>query len=94
MNKNNVYTFLLEYKGGTYLSQIKAESPQNALTKWSESLSVTEIKGLGEKTKEQLIKDTKLEEPCLIEGMSNVWCATFVLANNLALLHYVQTKTN
>lgn len=64
MTKNNkLYTFFLEYKGGTYLSQISAASPQEALMKWSERLNVNEIKGLGEKTKEQLIKDAKLEVP-------------------------------
>lgn len=93
MTKNNkLYTFFLEYKGGTYLSQISAASPQEALMKWSERLNVNEIKGLGE-DKRTTNKRCKARSSCLIDGMSNVWCATFLPANNLALLHYVQTES-
>jgi hypothetical protein len=44
---NKLYTFFLTYKGGLYISQILAESPKCAVLKWSESLSIEEIVGLG-----------------------------------------------
>jgi hypothetical protein len=95
MTENNkLYTFLLEYKGGTYISQIEADSNKSALMKWSESLNVSEIEGIGEKMKEQIKNAAKLETPSLLQGMNNVWCATFLLAGNLALVNFVKTETD
>jgi hypothetical protein len=94
MAKNTkTYTFLLEFKGGTYISQIEAGSPKTALTKWSESLNIVEIEGIEGKMKEQIKDDAKVQEPSLLQGMNNVWCATFLLADNLALVNFVQTES-
>lgn len=72
--KNDLYTFVLEYKGGTYISQIEASTPRNALIKWSANLRVDEVAGLGEKTKRELRTAAKSEVPVAVKTMINTWC--------------------
>ena len=47
------YTFIMEYAGGTYISQVKATSPQKATVKWAKQLNVSEIHKFGQVSKEK-----------------------------------------
>ncbi len=38
-----LFTVLMEFKGGTYLSQIRAPSPDAALEEWARGLEVKNI---------------------------------------------------
>jgi hypothetical protein len=92
MAKNNkLYTFVLDFNGGIYISQKVAESPKEALIAWSEELSIQEIEGLGTKRKEKIINDAKQEEPTPIKDVNNVWCSIFLSGRNLAVVNFVQT---
>jgi len=39
MSHLSLYTIILEYKGGTYISQIQSESPTAAVKKWSTTIT-------------------------------------------------------
>jgi hypothetical protein len=91
---NKLYTFILDFKGGIYISQKVAESPKKALIAWSESLNLREVEGLGMKKKQTIIKEANQEEPIPIKEINNVWCSIFLSGKSLAVLHYVQTETN
>ena len=39
MSHLSLYTIILEYKGGTYISQIQSESPTAAVEKWSTTIT-------------------------------------------------------
>lgn len=56
-----LYTFIMEYVGQTYISQVKAPSPKSACVKWAQSLDVSRVKGLGGKSRQFLIL-----EDCII----------------------------
>ncbi len=54
--RNQLYTFFLDYKGGTYVSQVKASSPVKALMVWTETLDDTNVDGLSHSAKKKLIR--------------------------------------
>lgn len=52
-----LYTFIADYDGGTYISQVAAENPTAALAAWAQHLQVDAIKGFGPGSKARLIED-------------------------------------
>lgn len=46
MNEN-LYMFLLDYKGGTYIKQVRALPTEQACDIWLESLDYSLLKGFG-----------------------------------------------
>jgi hypothetical protein len=86
-----LYTFIMEYAGGTYISQVKASSPKSACLKWAQKLGDSEVQGLGLKGKESLIEQMKEETPVALDGVSNVWCNSALVRGKLALINLVRT---
>ncbi|HXL81011.1 MAG TPA: hypothetical protein VN951_09060 [Pyrinomonadaceae bacterium] len=92
-----LYTFVLNYYGGTYVRQIRASSPSVAPKVWAKKLKPKDIVGLGPKSHRQLIKDMTDPQdqdngPTKVSGMKNTWCCTTILRNTLVLIHFVQTS--
>jgi hypothetical protein len=86
-----LYTFIMEYAGGTHVSQIKASSPKTACIKWARDLDISQVEGLGLKSKDSLIEQMRTEPPVALDAMSNAWCATALLRGELALINVVRT---
>ena len=87
-----LYTFIMEYAGGTYISQVKAPSPKSACVKWAQGLDVSQVSGFGGKSKELLIGHMRDESPVSINGVVNTWCASALIRGELALINFVQTE--
>jgi hypothetical protein len=87
-----IYTFLMEYAGGTYVSQVKAASPKSACLKWAKSLDVSQINGMRERSKQALLKQMKEEAPLPLDGLLNAWCTTAYLRKGLVLINLVKTE--
>ena len=78
--KINYYTFIMNYLGGVYISQIHANDELNAMRVWLKNLNTLDIKGLLEEEKQSLIKDDFLNErPIPIESLKK--CLVFWLTN-------------
>ncbi len=88
----SLYTFIMEYAGGTYVSQVTAPSPKSACVKWAQGLDVSQVSGVGLKSKEILIEEMRAEAPVALDGLSNSWCATARIRGELALINIVQTE--
>ena len=88
----NVYTFVLDFRGGTYLSQVEAVDPFEAKAIWASNLDYKNIEGIGKKTKKDLIIQVDDEEPIPIVGLKKVWCISVLLRGHLGMVHYVQTE--
>ncbi len=88
------YTFIMEYDGGTYVSQLKAQSKQRACIKWAQQLNISEIHNFGQSSKEKLIEEMKTEEPILLNSLKNVWCQMTWIGGKSALINFVQTDEN
>lgn len=86
-----LYTFIMEFAGGTYISQVNASSPKSACVKWAQELNVKEVEGLGEKSREVLAAEMKDADPILLNGVSNVWCVNAYIRGKFSLVNLVQT---
>jgi hypothetical protein len=89
-----LFTFVLDYKGGTYISQVSARTLKQATVKWAEGLEVEEMYGLGAASKIKLIREMKGDEdkPALLNGLKNVWCQTSLIRGRGALINIIKTS--
>ena len=87
------YTFILDYRGGTYISQIRASTPKLAILKGADLLDPNEVSGLGPHSKILLRAALNESGPVRLEGLENVWCSTASIRGNLALINLVKTAT-
>lgn len=89
-----LYTFIMEYAGGTYISQVRSNDRLGAMRKWVEELDVKSIKWFSEKRKRKLIDDDfKDEVPVLLQECTNVWCFCLRLQKGIALINIIETKS-
>ncbi len=90
-----LYTILLDYKGGTYVSQLQAKDEYQACLKWAQTLNVKEIAHIGIKLKEKLVLElcNKDYRPILLKDTINVWF-TMALVNGGAFIHIIKTVTS
>jgi hypothetical protein len=70
---SNMYTFIMEFCGGKYISQVHARDEVLAMQKWAITLDVSEIQWMGEKVKADLIHRVADEIPVKIQNRENVW---------------------
>ena len=84
------YTFIAEYKGGTYISQYSAFDINQALLLWANGL---EKKYFSAHKKLKIIEELKYEylHPVRINTLENVWCANFLSGKYFLLLNIVET---
>lgn len=87
----HLYTFIMEFAGGTYISQVNASSPKSACVRWAQELNVREIEGLGGKSQEMLVVEMKDVDPIPLNGVSNVWCVRAYIRGKFPLINFVQT---
>jgi hypothetical protein len=88
-----LYTFVLDYKGGTYISQTVGESPADAATDWIKNRLDLQVIGVKDDTVEDILRDIEFleEHPLPITGLKNVWCLSFLADDELALVNIVKT---
>lgn len=86
------FTIILDFKGGTYIAQVKAHNAQQACLKWAAQIKPNEIANLGAIGKTQLQKELSEDKPVLLTGLVNVWCMTAYVRNSPALINIVQTQ--
>jgi hypothetical protein len=87
-----LYTFLMDFKGGTYIRQIKASSPKFACVEWAKSLDTSKIVGLGKKGRNYLVEEMKNETPTPINQTVNAWCTTALIRGNIAIITLIRTE--
>lgn len=86
-----LYTFFLDFQGGTYLSQVRAKSFNDAPKVWAEEGNFADISKLLPDFKGILLASVDQENAIEIEGLINTWCLTFSIADELALVHFTET---
>ncbi|WP_455499042.1 hypothetical protein [Coprobacter sp.] len=84
------YTFIAEYRGGTYTSQYDAENLENGLKLWAENL---DLKYFSKSKKEKIIAETKDTDlfPVELDGIKNTWCRSYLGGKFYLLLNIVKT---
>jgi len=91
MTKNRLYTIVLDYKGGTYISQVSALSPAAALPKWLSKLKDADLMEWGI-TREELTGITKSGNIVPLDGCVSVWCISGSGRRGLVLMNIVATR--
>lgn len=82
------FTFISEFRGGTYIIQHCAKDISNALLMWIESLDVSIYsKRIVLKLQEKIDE----EKPTPIKDIDSVWCCSFSLYNSFLLLNIIET---
>lgn len=89
-----LYTFILDYKGGTYVSQVISGTPDAAFIKGAKNLQVVNVSGLGNKGKASLVEQMKTNEIAPLKGLTNVWRKTAQVGIRLATVNLIQTEQN
>lgn len=86
------FTFIMEFRGGTYCSQVEAKNVFLSISEWVTYLksNLTRIKYMGDKTVCEIAKQ-KNENPVLLDGLKNVWCICFSTRKGFVLVNIVQT---
>ena len=96
-NKLFTFTYVVEYRGGTYCSQVKAKSLRDSVNNWIDLISAdsSQILHMGKQTIEQ-IKSLSQEEdnrPTLLHGLKNIWCISFSTKHGFLLGNIILTET-
>lgn len=90
-----LFTIIMDYDGGIYISQHRGDSPGNALKTWSKSLNTDTIQNFGPKSREALLNELLdcNHELVPLNGMLNAWCTSLVVRDKLILLNIVKTDS-
>jgi hypothetical protein len=88
-----LYTFIMDFRGGTYISQVMAKNVASATKKWANQLDTTPIKHMGPAAKAEIIREmnNEIHYPVLLSGMSNVWCISCSIRVGFFLLNIVES---
>lgn len=88
-----LYTMILEYRQGSYVSQVEARSEAEAVKKWVACVEIDAAYGLTEKSRPLLTSQFPEDRAVALTGIKNVWCCTARLRGNLALLDIIKTAS-
>ena len=86
-----LYTFIMQFAGGIYVSQVNAENPKAACVLWAQNLAVDEVHNFGEKSRSQLVEQMKAEEPTALRDVTNTWFVSANLHGASAYINFVRT---
>lgn len=88
-----LYTLIFDFLGGTYISQVDGETPQEAAHRGIGQLKVREIEGLNESDLAIMQADLLKEDGLVtLNGVVNVWCTSFLIQDNSLLMNLIKTS--
>jgi len=87
------YTFIVEYRGGTYISQYVAFDLKIALSMWVNHLDKRYFSTHKKQLLQEEIPDIDFF-PVPVEGIENVWCGSYLSGKYFLLLNIIETVVN
>lgn len=91
MNKNKLYTLILEFNGGTYISQILGIDEIHASRVWAKTFEFKKIKSLSMIANSDIETQLDLEEVTAINNCKNVWMMGLNINGFYSLIHIIKT---
>ncbi|KOF04478.1 hypothetical protein OB69_01405 [Roseivirga seohaensis subsp. aquiponti] len=94
----NIYTYIMEFRGGTYTTQVKSNNLEASIKDWTDRIheEQKQIGQLGLKTikeiKEQLLRKDSDEKPVILNGLVNVWYFTVSTKKGFGTVHIIKTE--
>jgi hypothetical protein len=85
------YTIVLDWNGGTFLSQVHANSVDLAIRLWVGKFDPKVI-GVESLDLGKILEALSDEVPTPVQGLDNVWCLCFFLLSKMAIVHVIATR--
>ena len=82
----------MEFRGGTYIAQVKAASVEKAIRLWSNTINDTKVAHFGVYSKLELqtkILNNSVER---VNETSNVWCTCTSLRTGFVNVYIIKTQ--
>lgn len=93
-----IFTFIVDFRGGTYCTQVFAENITESMLAWTEKLKIEkgEIKYLGDNVIRELqIASKDIDnQPIPLNNLTNVWYNQFTTKQGKFSINIVQTQTD
>jgi hypothetical protein len=86
----SLFTVILEFGGGTYISQVHAPGPAEALTGWIAAQSDADLSSW-KLDRIEMTKRFAEDSPHAVDGLQNAWCMSASLPCGLALVNIIKT---
>jgi hypothetical protein len=90
VQEEQLYTFVADHRGGTFVSQVRAPSIEVAIAIWAEK-KVLEFVDIPEDARTAFIAYVTEEAAVPIAGMAGVWCIGPMIDDAMALVNIVHT---
>jgi len=89
----DLYTLIIDYKGGTFISQCFASCKENALYNGVFNWDISEIEDIiSGNARNMLLEDLEDEKLIPVDGATNVWSCGLFSGEELMLLNLITTK--
>ena len=88
----HLYTFILDYRGGTYVAQISAAHENEALSEWVSQLHSNNIADAVSQ-EVAVAFEGEAEDLCQLQGLIGVWYACAGSGKGRAELNIVRTAS-
>jgi hypothetical protein len=89
----NLYTLVLDFHGGTYITQFDADTAQDAVTAWCRELQDEQLLGeVSSDVAEGIMIDAIGNVLVEVDGLHGAWCAATTVNDQLALLNVIITQ--
>ena len=89
------FTFIVNFRGGTYCTQVQAGDVTKSILEWIEKIKKEQdqIQYLGDKIIDELKKEAKDEdnEVVLLNGLKNTWYTQYSTRQGVFHINIVQT---
>lgn len=86
-----LYTIILDFRGGTYVSQVEARDEVDAARRWASLFAIE--KSLGRSSPylaKAVLRDLDNgDHPTQLDGLTGVWCMTALCGGDLAIANIV-----
>ncbi|MEP1857426.1 MAG: hypothetical protein ABJI60_06485 [Kangiellaceae bacterium] len=87
-----LYTIIMDYKGGTYISQSVGTNPIEGAVSAIRAHNYSDISDLVSADKSAIVSGIENDGLALLQGMKKVYCATADINGSTAIFNVVETN--
>lgn len=90
MSRKILYTFIMDWSGGTYVSQFSGNDIKSTITAWADSID-TNLLDIQAVDKADFIADVKNENAVALYGITKAWAISPNIKGKMATVTIVET---
>ncbi len=90
MSNQTLYTFVMDWNGGTYVSQFSGNDVSSTITTWADSID-TNMLDIQPEDKANFVADAKSENAVALDGVSKTWAISPNIKGKMATVNIVET---